>query len=335
MALKTILSHYAADPTMRQRFEREVLSAREVVHPNLCPIYDLGHWKRPGGQLTYLTMKLLAGESLAARLSRMGPLPGEEALCILRQVGAGIAAADHAGILHRDIKTANIILQGSGGEVIAWVTDFGLARAALGEEAALTVNGVAGTPGFMAPELFYGSAPTKASDVYALGVVAYLALTGRRPQIFMPRGKSVKASFSGAEIPEPWRRFVEGCLRPAVEERFQTVPEAMQAMPTQAPRAEVRTPSGRRISRRKMVVLGAGASAGAAIGVWLDWAQVLNVIDPLPSTRFVALMPMPADRPPALLFTVLDSIGQRLSRAEAFVKNLMIITPSVCCAKAP
>jgi serine/threonine protein kinase len=335
VALKTILSHYAADPTMRQRFEREVLSAREVVHPNLCPIYDLGHWKRPGGQLTYLTMKLLAGESLAARLSRMGPLPGEEALCILRQVGAGIAAADHAGILHRDIKTANIILQGSGGEVIAWVTDFGLARAALGEEAALTVNGVAGTPGFMAPELFYGSAPTKASDVYALGVVAYLALTGRRPQIFMPRGKSVKASFSGAEIPEPWRRFVEGCLRPAVEERFQTVPEAMQAMPTQAPRAEVRTPSGRRISRRKMVVLGAGASAGAAIGVWLDWAQVLNVIDPLPSTRFVALMPMPADRPPALLFTVLDSIGQRLSRAEAFVKNLMIITPSVCCAKAP
>jgi hypothetical protein len=77
-----------------------------------------------------------------------------------------------------------------------------------------------------------------------------------------------------------------------------------------------------------MVVLGAGAGAGAVFAVWLDWAQILNVVDPLPSTRFVALMPMPADRPPtALLFTVLDSIGQRLSRAEAFVKNLMIITP--------
>ena len=341
VALKTILSHYAADPTMRQRFEREVLSAREVVHPNLCPMYDLGHWKRPEGQLTYLTMKLLAGESLAARLSRQGPLPDAEALSILRQVGAGIAAAHHAGILHRDIKTANIIVQGSGGDVIAWVTDFGLARAALGEETALTAFGVAGTPGFMAPELFYGSAPTKASDVYALGMVAHLVLTGRPPRISMPRGKRLKPSFNPpkisepkipepkipeSKIPEHWKRFVEGCLRPAVEARFQTVPEAMQAMPALAARTESRSSSGLRISRRNLVVLGAGASAGAALAVWLDWAQILNVVDPLPSTRFVALMPMPAERPPALLFTVLDSIGQRLSRAEAVVKNLMIIT---------
>ena len=326
VALKTILSHYAADPTMRQRFEREVLSAREVVHPNLCPMYDLGHWKRPEGQLTYLTMKFLPGESLAARLSRQGPLPDEEALSILRQVGAGIAAAHHAGILHRDIKTANIIVQGSGGDAIAWVTDFGLARAALGEETALTAFGVAGTPGFMAPELFYGSAPTMASDVYALGVVAYLVLAGRPPQISMRRGKRVKASFNLAEIPEQWKRFVEGCLRPAVEQRFQTVPEAMQAMPAQAARTESRSSSRQRISRRNMVVLGASASAGAALAVWLDWTQILNVLDPLPSTRLVALMPMPAVRPPALLFTVLDSIGQRLSRAEASVKNLMIIT---------
>jgi serine/threonine protein kinase/Tfp pilus assembly protein PilF len=327
VALKTILSHCAADPTMRQRFEREVLSAREVVHPNLCPMYDLGHWKRPEGQLTYLTMKLLAGESLAARLSRKGPLPGEEALSILRQVGAGIAAAHHAGILHRDIKTANIILQGSGPDVIAWVTDFGLARAALGEETALTVDGVAGTPGFMAPELFYGAAPSKASDVYSLGVVAHLVLTGHAPRVPMRRGKSVKTPFNVAEIPEPWRRFIAGCLRPAVEERFQTVPDAMLAMPAVAARTENRSSSGQRISRRKIVLFGAGASAGAALGVWLDWVQIVNVVDPLPSTRFVALMPMPADRPPALLFTVLDSISQRLARAEASVKNLMIITP--------
>ena len=133
VALKTILSQYAVDPVMRQRCEREVLCAREVVHPNLCPIYDLGYWNRPGGALTYLTMKLLPGESLAARISRAGPIPGKEALCIMRQVGGGIAAAHDAGILHRDIKSANIIVQGKGGQVIAWVTDFGLARAALGD----------------------------------------------------------------------------------------------------------------------------------------------------------------------------------------------------------
>jgi eukaryotic-like serine/threonine-protein kinase len=327
VALKTILSQYAFEPVMRQRFEREVLSAREVVHPNLCPIYDLGHWNRPGGGLTYLTMKLLPGENLWARLARGGPMQGEETLAIFRQVGAGIAAAHDAGILHRDIKAANIIVQGSGTQVLAWVTDFGLARAALSEETQLTAHGVVGTPGYMAPELFYGGVPTKASDVYALGVVAYQVLTGRQPRISQRHGKSGEPSFSATEIPGPWRPFVEGCLKFAVEERFKTVPEAMQSLPSNAGLADVRSSSGQRISRRKMLVLGASAGAGAAAGIWLGWPHIVNVVDPLPSTKFVALMALPADRPPALLFTVLDSIGQRLARAESFVKNLLIITP--------
>lgn len=327
VALKTILSRYAADPIMRERFEREVLSARGVVHPNLCPMYDLGHWKRPEGQLTYLTMKLLPGESLAARLSRDGPLPDDEALCILRQVGAGIAAAHDAGILHRDIKTANIMVRGSGEQVLAWVTDFGLARAALTDDTALTANGVAGTPGFMAPELFYGSAPTEASDVYALGVVAHAILVGRMPRLSVPRAKNSQGSFKTGEVPEPWRRFVEGCLKPAEEERFQSVRQAMQAMPARAALGEARAPAARRISRRKMLELGAVAGAGAAVGTWLEWGRIVNVMVPLPSTRFVALLALPADRPPALLATVMDSIGERLARAEAYVKNLLIITP--------
>ena len=327
VALKTILSQYAVDPDMRQRFEREVLSARQVVHPNLCPIYDLGHWNRPGGGLTYLTMKLLSGESLAARISRTGPIPGEEVLCLLKQVGAGVAAAHDAGILHRDIKTANIIVHGSGAQVFAWVTDFGLARAALGEETALTLHGVAGTPGFMAPEIFHGEAPTKASDVYALGVVAFQALTGRLPQSSLRRGKNGDASFSTAEIAEPWRRFLQGCLSPAVEKRFRTVPEAIGALPSSLGHTDDRPATAQRISRRKVLVLGASVSAGAAAGAWLEWQRILNIVDPLPSTRFVALMALPADRPPALLFTVLDSIGQRLARAESSVRNLLIITP--------
>jgi serine/threonine protein kinase/tetratricopeptide (TPR) repeat protein len=328
VALKTILSQYAVDPVMRQRFEREVLSAREVVHPNLCPIYDLGHWSRPGGDLSYLTMKLLPGESLAERILRAGPLPAEEALCILRQVGAGIAAAHDAGILHRDIKSANIIVQGSGGQVFAWVTDFGLARAAASEETALTRYGAAGTPGFMAPELFYGGAFTKASDVYALGVVAYHVLTGHLPPMSVRSGKDGMVSFAAAEIPASCRRFLDGCLTPVVEKRFKTVPEAMQTLPALGGHGAFAAASAQRISRRKMLVLGASASAGAAAGVaWLEWPRLVNVIDPLPSAKFVALMTMPAEHPPALLSTVLDSIGRRLARAESFVKNLLIITP--------
>ena len=327
VALKTILSQYATDPVMRERFEREVLSARGVVHPNLCPMYDLAHWKRPEGQLTYLTMKLLPGESLAARLSRDGPLPAEEALCVLRQVGAGIEAAHDAGILHRDIKTANIIVHGSGERVSAWVTDFGLARAAFGDDTALTAHGVAGTPGFMAPELFYGSAPTQASDIYALGVVAHVVLLGRPPHIPVPGGKSAQPAFISAQTPEPWRRFLEGCLRPSVEERYQTVRQAMLALPVLPVGAEGRTSLGTNISRRKILVLGAGAGACAAIGMWLEREQIVNLLAPLPSLRFVALIALPLDRPPALLSTVMDSMGQRLSRAEAYVKNLLIISP--------
>lgn len=325
VALKTILSQYAFDPMMQLRFEREVLSAREVVHPNLCPIYDLGHWNRPGGELTYLTMKLLAGESLATRLSREGSLGGEEALSIFRQVGAGIAAAHAAGILHRDIKAANIMVQGNGAQVTAWVTDFGLARAALGEETQLTAHGVVGTPGFIAPELFYGGVPSRASDVYGLGVVAFQVLTGRLPQISLGRGKSGEASVRASEIPKPWRPFVEGCLRLDVDQRFKTVPEAIEALPSKAGSGEIRIASGHPISRRKVLILGAGA--GAAAGVWLEWPHLMDVLHPLPSTKFVALMALPADHPSALLFTVLASIGQRLSRAEAYVKNLLIITP--------
>lgn len=327
VALKTILSQHAVDPDMRQRFEREVLSARQVVHPNLCPIYDLGHWSRPEGDLEYLTMKLLPGESLSSRIAHSGPISAEETLCVLRQVGAGIAAAHDAGILHRDIKSANIIVRGSGSELFAWVTDFGLARGALSEETAITVHGHPGTPGFMAPELLHGAAPTPASDVYALGVVAYQALTGRLPARSVRGARIEELSFNTAEIPEAWKRFVSGCLKPAVEKRFQTVAEAMQALPSPSAVGLADRASAPRLSRRKLLAWSASAAAGAAAAAWLEWPKILNVLDPLPSRRFVALMAFPADQPPALLFTVLDSIGRRLARAEASVRNLLIITP--------
>lgn len=327
VALKTILSQYAVDPAMRQRFEREVLSAREVVHPNLCPIYDLGRWNRPGGNVTYLTMKLLSGESLAARIARSGPIPGAEAVLILRQVGAGIAAAHDSGILHRDIKSGNILVRGSGAQVFACVTDFGLARAAVNEETVVTVQGIAGTPAFMAPELFHGAPPSKASDVYALGVVAYQMLIGRLPRGASSRSKGGEGTFNIAEIAEPWRRFVSGCLRPATEKRFQSVPEALATLPAETAAAEARPAGPSRIPRRKVLAWGAGASAAAAAGIWLEWPRLLNLLEPLPSIRFVALMALPAAQPPALLFTVLDSIGRRLARAESLVKNLMIISP--------
>lgn len=183
LALKTVLPHIAADPSMHERFKREVLLAREVVHPNLCPIYDMFHWQRPEGDVTFLTMRLLSGETLAARINRQGPIALPEATRIVSQVAGGLSAAHNVGILHRDIKAANIMLDGAGAGVFACVTDFGLARANKSESTVLTVDGFACTLGYIAPELFYGDAPSPASDVFAFGVVIYQMLTGHLPQL--------------------------------------------------------------------------------------------------------------------------------------------------------
>jgi len=327
VALKTVLSQYAADPVMQERLQREVLNAREVVHPNLCPIYDIFHWKRPEGRLTFLTMKLLAGETLSARLVRMGPLPALEASTIIKQVGAGLSAAHDAGILHRDIKAANIILDGSGEKVYACVTDFGLARAALIDSTGLTVGGIAGTPGYMAPELFYGGIPSKASDVFSFGVVIFQILTGKLPSLPSKRVKGTPAQALSTGVPSEWKRFVEACLNTSLEKRFASIPEAMKHLPAGVAVDTTSTHQLLGMSRRRMLGFSAAVVTGLAGSAILEWPDIQNIFDPLPTPRSVALMAWPLGSSQALLSTILDSISQRLARAEAYVKDLLIITP--------
>jgi serine/threonine protein kinase/Tfp pilus assembly protein PilF len=326
VALKTVLSQYAADPLMRERVEREVLNAREVVHPNICPIYDIFHWKRSEGRITFLTMKLLAGETLSARLGRAGPIADPEASLIIRQVGAGLSAAHEAGILHRDIKAANIILEGSGEKVYACVTDFGLARAALGETTALTLQGIAGTPGYMAPELFYGGTPSPASDVFSFGVVVYQVLTGHLPRLSLVRTPDNAKSSLTQSLPPMWRKLVNGCLEPNPDLRFKDIPTALQSL-AQAPiESKGRRLGSRFLTRRKMIALTATGCLAAAGGAWLERDELIDWLEPLPAKRFVALMAWPAEDSTPVLQTILDSIGNRLARAEASVKDLLIIS---------
>src|SRR5271166_1028469 len=182
VALKTILPHIADDPASQQRFEREVLLAREVTHPNLCPIHDIFHCEEPPPSFLFLTMKLLPGETLAARLRRGSvSISGEEGLAICKQVADGLLAIHGAGVVHRDIKPNNIMLDGSGADVRLWITDFGLARAFKAEPTIQGKEVVAGTRGYIAPELFLGQQPSQASDLYAFGVVLHEIFTGRKP----------------------------------------------------------------------------------------------------------------------------------------------------------
>ena len=181
IALKIIRPEIAADATTSARFEQEVLLARKVVHSNLCPIYEIFRCDQPAPPFLFLTMRLLQGETLYNRLERCKKLETGEAVDICTQLLAGVAALHAGGVIHRDLKPNNVMLENGGSGLHVSIMDFGLARP---HEAANTLFGsgvIAGTPGYMAPELLRGGRPTKATDLFALGIVLHQVLTGERP----------------------------------------------------------------------------------------------------------------------------------------------------------
>jgi hypothetical protein len=166
VALKFLPLELAGNPDRQARFFAEVRIARQVSHPHVCRVYDIGE---SDGQV-FLSMEYVDGEDLAASLRRIGRPPEERALEIARQLCAAVAAAHERGIIHRDLKPANVMLDGSGR---VRVMDFGIATA--GHDA----TSRAGTPAYMAPEQRSGHPATAQSDIYSLGLVLYELFTGR------------------------------------------------------------------------------------------------------------------------------------------------------------
>jgi protein kinase-like protein len=171
VALKFLPKSLAHNAEALARFTREVRLARQVSHPNVCRVFDIGEAE---GQ-TFLTMEFVDGEDIASLMRRIGRLPADKALEIARQVCAGLAAAHEHGIVHRDLKPANIMLDGRGR---ARITDFGLAGLSADMRGD---NARAGTPAYMSPEQFSGGEVTAKSDLYSLGLVMYEVFTGKRP----------------------------------------------------------------------------------------------------------------------------------------------------------
>src|SRR6188508_161532 len=166
VALKFLPPEVDTDPARLTQLHTEVRMARQVSHPNVCRVYDVGEHEGH----TFLSMEYVDGEDLASLIRRIGRFPQERAIELARQICAGLAAAHDRGVVHRDLKPANIMLDGSGR---IRITDFGLAGAS-GEMLR------AGTPAYMAPEQLAGHEVTPRSDVYALGLVLYELFTGRR-----------------------------------------------------------------------------------------------------------------------------------------------------------
>jgi predicted Ser/Thr protein kinase len=170
VALKFLPPKLADDAVRRERFFAEVRITRQLSHPNICRVYDIGEIEGRH----FLSMEFIDGEDLASLLKRIGHLTNEKALDIARQLAAGLAAAHERGVLHRDLKPANIMLDGHGR---VRITDFGLAIAVEDESQATEI---AGTPAYMAPEQLAGKGATVRSDIYSLGLILYEIYTGKK-----------------------------------------------------------------------------------------------------------------------------------------------------------
>jgi serine/threonine protein kinase len=235
VALKLVKDDYARDETFRRRFYREARIAQTVQHPNVVPVLTTGEVDG----CPYMAQRFIEGMSLDEKLKRDGPLDVPTAVQVCTDVAAGLEALWAAGMVHRDVKPANILLDTEGR---AYITDFGLAKDTQGS--LLTLPGQAlGSMDYMAPEQIRGEPVTAATDIYALGCVMYECMCGRPPfaevqgmrilwahlQDPPPDPRSVRP-----EIPEEFSRTLLVALEKDAAKRPQTAGEYARMLATAA-----------------------------------------------------------------------------------------------------
>ncbi len=228
VAIKLLPPDRATDATLRERFLREARLAAKLSHPNIIPIHSV----EESGEFVFYVMAYIDGETLAARVRTRGPLPGSEGTRVLREVAWALAYAHGQGLVHRDVKPDNILLESGTGRVL--VADFGIAGAA-GETGP---EGIAGTPEFMSPEQALGGQLDARSDLYGLGATAFYLFSGRLPfeggstteilarQVTEPARPLASL---GLTVPRKLAALVDRCLAKEPGQR----PESAQALAEQ------------------------------------------------------------------------------------------------------
>lgn len=263
VAIKTLRPALTEDPAALNLLRRELNTAQAVTHPNVCRVFDI-HFDGA----TFFTMELLEGETLASRLEAGGAFDNAAAQELVEQILDGLEAIHKRGIVHRDLKSTNIMLTDGGSRVV--LLDFGLAREVkhAGDLAStLAASEFAGTPAYMAPEQLRGQPATGCSDIYSLGVVLFEMFTGRRPfEGATPVEAAAKRLNEAAPSPRKyrpgisrrWEYVILECLRAEPSRRLQTVGAVRAALSHQPALWHMRP-------TRRQVLFG-GTAAGTAAG---------------------------------------------------------------------
>jgi serine/threonine-protein kinase len=311
VALKFLPEATSRDERLLARFYNEVRIARQVAHPNVCRVYDIGQVDG----LHYISMEYVDGEDLASLLRRIGRLPVDKALETARKLCAGLAAAHEKGVLHRDLKPANIMIDGRG-QVI--VMDFGLA----GFSGQLQGDVRSGTPAYMSPEQLAGTEVTIRSDIYALGLLLYELFTGKRAfqaaslmELMEMQERAAPASIATLvkDLDPAVERVIQRCLQPDPRKRPASALAVAAALPGGDPLAAAlaagETPSPE-------LVAAAGETEGLPPKVAVPWlaAALLGIVALAvfaPSQSVLARLPL--DNSPEALTrdarTIIKSFG--------------------------
>jgi serine/threonine-protein kinase len=278
VALKFLPEARAADPTALARLCNETRIARQVTHPSICRVYDIGEVDG----LQYISMEYIDGEDLASLLRRIGRVPADKAQEIARRLCGGLAAMHEKGVLHRDLKPGNVMIDGSGH---VRITDFGLAGMA-GQFHSR--GGQSGTPQYMAPEQLEGLPASIRSDIYSLGLVLYELFTGKRPFETTQAGQAshdqrtlfARPSDIVSELDPRTERVILNCLEPDPRNRPATAYAVVAALPGGDPLATAlaagATPSPETVALSNEVE-GLGVF-GALAGVFAVIASLATIV---------------------------------------------------------
>jgi tetratricopeptide (TPR) repeat protein/predicted Ser/Thr protein kinase len=270
VALKLIRSDIAEDTEVLERFKREIQLSSRVTHPNVLRVFDLGE----SDGIKFLTMQFVDGKDLSTILKKQGKLPTERLLSIFRQAAEGLKAAHDQGVIHRDLKPQNIMIDATDH---VYVTDFGLAKSA--EQSGMTQTGaVIGTPFYMSPEQVKGEPVGPQSDIFALGVILYQMAAGAVPfggatpfEVMVARTQRAPKPIKelNAELPMYLQKIIERCLVVDLALRYQNVQEILEDLDAESFRTTIRY---RTMSKRWVGPAFTAAGVAlivAAAGLWV------------------------------------------------------------------